>query len=156
MEDNLMGYQESMLVCNTKENFEKLCKKLNASKAELSDFVSVYAIGKTKATLMLSDPWDEHSNMGFIPAGSYFVWWGGERHPFQSGRSLTKEEKRMFNPDSPYWRCVFCEYIKEMHEVVCDMDLDNSDGIVQENKMIRLCEIPSDDLIKDEYIQLLE
>ena len=27
-----MGYQESMLVCNTKENFEKLCKKLNASK----------------------------------------------------------------------------------------------------------------------------
>ena len=36
-----MGYQESMLVCNTKENFEKLCKKLNASKTELSDFVSV-------------------------------------------------------------------------------------------------------------------
>ena len=24
MEDNLMGYQESMLVCNTKENFERL------------------------------------------------------------------------------------------------------------------------------------
>ena len=43
-----------------------------------------------------------------------------------------------------------------MHEVVCDMDFDNSKGIIQENKMVRLCEVPSDDLIKNEYIQLLE
>ena len=70
-----MGYQESMLVCNTKENFEKLCKKLNASKTELSDFVSVYAIGKTKATLMLSDPWDEpRAAMNLRSSASMTAW----------------------------------------------------------------------------------
>ena len=151
-----MGYQESMLVCNTKENFEKLCKKLNASRNKLDDFVTVFAIGKTKTDIPLSAPWWGCADFGCIPAESYFVWWGGERHPFQSGQGLLAKEKRIFNPDSPYWRCVFCEYIKEMHEVVCDMDFDNSDGIIQENKMVRLCEVPSDDLIKDEYIQLLE
>ena len=151
-----MGYQESMLFCSNKEKFNKLCKKLNASKAELDDFVSVYAIGKTKASLTLFNPWSPNEEFGSIPANSYFVWWGGERHPFQSGCGLSNEEKEVFNVNSPYWYCVFCEYIKQIDELVHNMNLDNANGSLQENKIIRLFELPDGDSIKDEYVQLLE
>lgn len=147
-----MGYQESILVCNSKKNFSKLCKALNTAKSELDDYVSVCAIGKLKSSLRIEDDFFPEENFD-IPAGSYFVWWAGERHPFQSGCNMDRDEMKVFMPVTPNWYCVFCEYIANMDELLDGIDLNSKKGVCQENNTVRLFELPNDNSIKDEYIK---
>ena len=141
-----MGYQESVFVCENKKNFEKLCSVLNSEKSHLDDYVTVFAIARLKASLHITD------SKTIIPPGSYFVWLGGERHPFQSGSPAGWCELNGLHPQTPYWNCISCERIANMDELLCGIDL-NEDGIRQENAIVCLFELPEGDSIKDEYIK---
>ena len=149
-----MGYQESILVCTNKKNFDKLCRTLNSAKPQLDDYVTVFAIAKLKANLNIVNTFYPEANCT-IPNGSYFVWWGGERHPFQSGFRMDKDEKKVFNPQTPIWHCIFCEYIANMDELLDGIDLNDTKGVCQENDTVCLFELPDDDSIKDEYIKAI-
>lgn len=149
-----MGYQESLIVCKDKENFEKLCTKLNSSKNQLEEYVRVCAVGKVKTKLNVTDYFGYHSCT--ISSGSYFVWVAGDRHPFQSGFKMTAKEKKIFNPFTAYWKAVFCDEIDEMREALTGLDLDNSKGRRQENDYICICEISDGDSIEDKYLQAIE
>ena len=152
-----MGYQESILVCYNKKDFKKLCTKLNASKKELEDYVDVFAIGRFKKKIDLSWPFEEFEPAGFIPAETYFVWWGGERHPFQSGWGLTREDMKIFNPNNPSWECVFCEYVfpHDASGPLTNIDF-NKHGVLQQNEYMQLFEIPHGENIKADYIKQLD
>ena len=149
-----MGYQESLIVCKDKANFDKLCAKLNSSKTQLEDYISVCAVGKVKTKLNVTDYFGYHNCT--ISAGSYFVWVAGDRHPFQSGLKITAKEKKVFNPFTSSWKAIFCDEIDEMREALTGIDLDNSKGIRQENDYICICEISDGDLIEDKYLQAIE
>ena len=149
-----MGYQESILVCDNKKNFNKLCKALNTAKSELDDYVTVCAIGKLKSSLRVEDDFFPDENFE-IPDGSYFVWWAGDRHPFQSGCHMDWDEIKVFMPVTSNWYCVFCEDIANMDELLDDIDVNDIKGVCQENDTVRLFELPYDDIIKDEYIKAI-
>lgn len=151
-----MGLQESILTCDNKRDFNKLCKKLNSSKKQLEDWVEVHAIGRFNKDMKLSCPYTSES-MGVISAGTYFVWWGGERHPFQSGLFRTYEESKIFNTNDSSWNCIFCEYVFMGNEskLLENIDLEKK-GVIQHNDCMRLFEIPDEEIIKEEYIKQLE
>ena len=94
-----MGYQENILVCSNKQNFNKLCNKLNSNRQGLKDHVDVFAIAKLKSDLNIVNDYCREENCT-IPACSYFVWWGGERHPYQSGLYMDEHERRVFKPQT--------------------------------------------------------
>lgn len=147
-----MGYQESILVCENKKDFRKLCKALNSAQPQLDDYVSIFAIGRLKAELRLINPFCPDS-INIVPAGTYFVWWGGERHPFQSGFRMDKDERKIFNPCTSSWNCIFCDYIADIGELLRDIDLNDKKGVCQENATVCLFELPYGDSIRDEYIK---
>ncbi len=151
-----MGYQESILTCYNKRDFKKLCTRLNSSKKHLEDWVEVYAIGRFDKDMKLSCPFTSES-MGVISAGTYFVWWGGERHPFQSGLFRTREEARIFNTNNSSWECVFIEYVflRDKSGPLENLDFEKK-AILQHNDYMRLFEIPDEEIIKEEYIEQLE
>lgn len=151
-----MGLQESILTCDNKRNFNKLCKKLNSSKKQLEDWVEVYSIGRFDKDIKLSCPYTSEP-MGLIPAGTYFVVWGGERHPFQSGLFRTYEEVKIFNTNDPSWHCIFSEYVFMGNEskLLKNIDFEKT-GVLQSNDYMRFVEIPDGEIIKEEYIKQLE
>lgn len=151
-----MGYQESFLVCYSKEAFDKLCKALNTAKPQTKDYVEVYAIGKLKKTIDLLDPLSFiPERNGHISKGCYFVWWGGERHPFQSGWKMTKKEMKIFNPRASSWNCIFCEYIADIEDLLFRIDTQKK-GVLQENDITYLFELPDNDVIREEYIKMID
>lgn len=129
-----MGYQESLLLCNTKKDLKNLCLVLNHAKEELSDFVSPFGVGRFNKVTHMVNPFCPGA-VGYTPAGSYFVWWGGERHPIQSGDWLQEYMEEHFSPDYSNFCCVFCEYIKEMSKMIKDIDQSIEDSI-QHNKIV--------------------
>ena len=84
----IMGYQESFLFCKTKKDVMNLCRVLNKAQEELDSYgVYAFAVGKYKKPLHISIPFVDSESREFSKKG-YFVWWGGERHPIQSGNWL--------------------------------------------------------------------
>ena len=149
-----MGYQESLLLCSKKEDFVKLCEKLNVAKSDLNDYgVSVFAVGKLKGANSPSPSVKTKNGSGIGPVDLYFVWWGGERHPFQSGCGLVDEDRAVFDPDLLNFETVFCEDMP-MKKMLSDIDLQNKSGVLQENSLIYLI-VTYGELISDEYIQQL-
>ena len=143
-----MGYQESFLVCKNRNDFEQLCKKLNSAKAQIEDYVTVFSVGKFKKKIKLLG--------GSLSANSYFVWWGGERHPYQSGVNMTTDEKTTFNPLSKSWRCVFCEHVTDLDVLLNGIDLDEKKGVLQKNDFLCIFELPENDIIQEEYLKKVE
>lgn len=144
-----MGYQESFLVCKNKNDFEQLCSKLNSAKSQIEDYVTVFSVGKFKKKISLS-------GSGSISANSYFVWWGGERHPYQSGINITTDETTALNLSSNLWRCVFCEYVTNLDVMLNGIDLDEKKGVLQENDFLCIFELPENDIIQEEYLKRIE
>lgn len=147
-----MGYQESLLFCKDKRSFEKLCRELNAAKPELEELVDVYAIGKLKTRVNVIDPLF-HQYYGSYRKGTYFVWWGGERHPYQSG-SFRVDQEPVFYPDTECWKCEFCEGL-DPDSLLAGIDT-SKEGIVQENDKVFIIEIHPGEIIRKEYIQAIE
>lgn len=149
-----MGYQESLLICKDRETFNKLCNSLNTVKRELDDYVTVYAIGKLKKRIGLRDYFSTRCDE-YLPKDTYFVWWGGERHPYQSG---WYQELLALKADWPYvgrWYCVFCDYIANMKAFLGGIDT-NKKGAIQENDRISIFEIPNDEIIRQEFVRAIE
>ena len=136
-----MGYQESMLVCKKKRGFIKLCKKLNSIREDISDFIDVFSIGIVKKDLLTSN--------GVIKANSYFVWIGGERHPFQSSGTL------VFKPNTIHYSCICCDNIINLKEELYGLDLKLKKGELQENQFFSLLELPIGNTINEESLQKL-
>ena len=90
----------------------------------------------------------------YFPKGTCFVWWGGERHPFQSDDCLEEHMNNEFAPDYTSWYCVFCEYIDDIHKFLKDIDQKDI-GNLQENEFISIVEVPSEHFIKESYISKL-
>ncbi len=148
-----MGYQESMLFCKNKQELKKLCRVLNSAKPKFEDYVDVYAIGKLKKPVGICDLLTGECEF-YFPEGTCFVWWGGERHPYQSDRCIEEHMNNVFRRGYTYWHCVFCEYIDDMQKFVNDIDQKNK-GNLQENEFISLVELPSEHFIKESYISKL-
>ena len=148
-----MGYQESMLFCDNKKELKKLCRVQNSPKPDFEDYVDVYAIGKLKESFGFKHPFVKDCHCIF-PKGTCFVWWGGERHPYQSGDCIKEHMNNMFSPDYTSWSCFFCEYIGDMHRFTKDIDLKDK-GNLQENEFISIVEVPSEHFIKESYISKL-
>lgn len=149
-----MGYQESLLICESRDIFNQLCRSLNTAKPYLEDNVSVFAIGQLKKRIGLADFFTGKCNQ-YLPKGTYFIWWGGERHPYQSGwyQELYKIDAGW--PRVNQWSCVFCDYIANMDAFLRNIDTSKS-GILQENDRIRIFEIPENGIIRQEYTQKIE
>ena len=141
-----MGYQESFLVCKNKNNFEQLCQRLNSAKSQIEDDVTVFSVGKFKKEISLLD-------CGSIPADTYFVWWGGERHPYQSGINIATDETAKLNLSSNLWHCIFCEYVADLDVMLNGSDLDEKIGVLQENDFLCIFELPENDTIQEEYLK---
>lgn len=148
-----MGYQESLVFCDSKQNFIKLCKKLNSSKGILEEYVNVYAIGKLKEPVGVRNWLTEECDY-YYPEGTYFVWWGGDRHPYQSG-ARTPEEKRVFTSTTSSWQCVFYENLDNLDTLASGLDARKK-GVCQENNRIRLFEIPYGNSIQEDYVEAIE
>lgn len=148
-----MGYQESMLFCDNKKELKKLCRVLNSAKSDFENYVNVYAIGKLKESFGFKHPFVKDCHCIF-PKGTCFVWWGGERHPYQSGDCIKEHMNNMFSPDYTSWSCFFCEYIGDMHKFTKDIDPKDK-GNLQENEFISIVEVPSEHFIKESYISKL-
>lgn len=134
-----MGYQESLLFCEDIEALTKLCTLLN--KAALDDSkeglhfigLEVLEVGRLKKTVTVVDPFCG-DNQTWL-AGSYFVWWGGERHP-QSGDWIWDYMDKHFEPSYCSCWCVFAEYIPPVREMLDGIKAD-CPGEIQENEWIR-------------------
>ena len=149
-----MGYQESFLFCEDRDTMNKLCNALNTVKPELEDYVTVFAVGKLKRRIGLRDFFTGRCDY-YLRKDIYFIWWGGERHPYQSG---CYQELLELKADWPYtgrWYCVFCEYIANMKAFLNGIDTGKH-GVLQENDRIRIFEIPRDENIRQEYIQRID
>ena len=144
-----MGYQESFLICEDKNNFEQLCQRLNSAKSQIEDDVTVFSVGKFKKKISLLD-------CGSIPADTYFVWWGGERHPYQSGINIATDETAKLNLSSNLWHCIFCEYVADVDVMLNGIDLDEKKGVLQENDFLYIFELPENDIIQEEYLKQVE
>lgn len=148
-----MGHQESLLVCRNRETFTQFCKALNTAMPEFEDVVSVYAIGKLKKRVGLVDFFTGKC-CEFLPKGAYFVWWGGERW-YQRECHLELPAIDADWPDLYQWECVFCDYIANMNTFLADIDTSKT-GELQENERICIFEIPDDENIREEYIQIID
>jgi len=148
-----MGYQESILVCKNKNHFNKLCEALNAAKPELEEHVSIRAIGKLKSNLHILDAFCSQFNYK-IPADSYFVWWAGECHPFQSGCNMNEDEVKVVSLLTKKRNYVI-EYIADEGKLFDDIDTDKK-GVLQENDTVWLFGLPNDEIIADKYIDMLD
>ena len=148
-----MGYQESIMFCDDKQQLERLCKVLNSAMPEFIDDVTVFAIGQLKKRGKI-DIWDK-KHYYYIPKGTYFVWWGGERHPFQSGDCIKEHMIDNFGADYTDWLCVFCEYIDNIDKFLENIDQDRKDE-VQENEHISIIELETDKPISEYVIKKLE
>lgn len=149
-----MGYQESFLFCEDRDTMNKLCKALNTVKPELDDYVTVFAVGKMKKRVGLLDCFTRRCHY-YLNKDLYFVWWGGERHPYQSG---CYEELLELGAEWPYtgrWYCIFCEYIANMKAILRGIDTSTG-GVLQENDRIRIFGIPRNEDIREEYIQIID
>lgn len=148
-----MGHQESLLVCRNRETFTQFCKALNTAMPEFEDIVSVYAIGKLKKRVGLVDFFTGKC-FEFLPKGAYFVWWGGERwYQTECYRELPAIDADW--PEPYLWECVFCDYIANMNTFLADIDTSKT-GELQENERICIFEIPDDENIREEYIQIID
>lgn len=145
----MMGYQESFLVCEDKNNFEQLCQRLNSAKSQIDDDITVFSVGKFKKKISLLDG-------GSIPVNTHFVWWGGERHPYQSGINIATEETTKLNLSSNLWHCIFCEYVTDLDVMLNGIDLDEKKGVLQENDFLYIFELPENDIIQEEYLKQVE
>ncbi len=150
---NNTQYRESILVCKNKENFIKLCQAINSAKSKLDEFVNVYAIGKLKIKLSIKN--DLPNTDLILPAGTYFIKCGGEQHLYQSSCNMIEEEQNIFKPQTQWWRCVFFDDIVDVHAMFDGIDADQK-GVVQENPITWILELPNDKVIKREYIDLLD
>ena len=116
-------------------------------------YMNVYAIGKLKESFGFKHPFVKDCHCIF-PKGTCFIWWGGERHPYQSGDCIKEHMNNMFSPDYTSWSCFFCEYIGDMHRFTKDIDPKDK-GNLQENEFISIVEVPSEHFIKESYISKL-
>lgn len=148
-----MGYQESMLFCDNKQELKKLCRVLNSAKPEFEDYVGVYAIGKLKKPIGIRDIFKGECEF-YFPKGTYFVWWGGERYPYQGDNALTEYMHKKFGPNYTSWIPVFCEYIEDIRDFIKDIDQKNT-GVRQENELVSIYELSSGQKIKQDYIMKL-
>ena len=151
-----MGYQESLVVCKTKEDFLMLCDKLNKGKKYLDEYISICSIGRIKEDVHLCDPYAPEYSFGYIDEGSYFVWLSGERTPFQNGCNLSPKEKKIFDPVSPHWELIFVGYVENLKEKLYGIDLEKTIGVKQENDSFQLIRLPVTEPIKDEFIREIE
>ena len=148
-----MGYQVSIMFCDDKQQLERLCKVLNSAMPEFVDDVTVFAIGKLKKREKV-DIWYENRYY-YIPKGTYFVWWGGERHPFQSGDCIKQHMIDNFGADYTDWYCVFYEYLVNRYEFLEDIDQEKKNQ-VQENKRVSIIELTHDKPISENVIKKLK
>ncbi len=147
-----MGYQESIMFCKNKSDLKNLCRVLNYAKSDMEDYVEVYAVGKIKndekAYCCFCD--DYHC----IPKNSYFVWWGGERHPYQSGNALTEYMLLGFGENYTEWYLSYCENIYNINHFLKNIDIENK-GELQENKHLYIIELDSSQPIRKDVIAKL-
>lgn len=137
-----MGYQESFLFCKTKKDMVNLCRVLNHAHEELDAYgVYPYCVGKYKQPIHFSNFFDntvrEHSKKG------YFVWWGGERHPIQSGDWLYEYMDKHFGYDYAAFHCVFCEYIGEVDDLLNGINQEEYSSI-QKNDFVDVVNLSGD------------
>jgi len=141
-----MGYQESLLFCQTKRDLINLCRVLNKAQPVLYEDYDVFPafVGKYKGPLHATFPWTEEVHWTKSTPG-YYVWWGGERHPIQSGDWLEEFMTEHFGPDYALFYCVFCEYIDEAdNEMLLDgIDLKEH-NVVQSNAMGKVIVVHQD------------
>ena len=150
-----MGYQESMIICRGKKEFDRLCKTLNEGMERLDrGCVYITSIGRLNSEMKLGIPYVPDVDLGTVPSGSYFVWMCGERHPYQSGRNLSPEQKKIFSPSTPYWSSVFCDNILNLKGLLSGIDFEKK-GVLQKNEAFTLLEINYGEPIKEEYIKEL-
>ena len=142
-----MGYQESFLFCKTKKDVMNLCRVLNKAQEELDSYgVYAFAVGKYKKPLHITNPFCDAVSREFSQKG-YFVWWGGERHPIQSGDWLYAYISEHFGDGYvPFFQCIFAEYIEEIEEILKGID-QNKHGVIQSNDYVDILNLPEDCLI---------
>jgi len=149
-----MGYQESIMFCENKQQLERLCRVLNSAKPEFEEWVDVYAIGILKKPADIFDYFTGECEYVF-PKGTHFVWWGGDRHPFQSGDCIKEHMIDNFGKNYTNWCCVFCEYIDNIDKFLENIEQDHK-GEVQESEYISIIELESDKPISEDIIKKLE
>lgn len=143
-----MGYQESFLFCKTKKDVINLCRVLNKAQEELDSYgVYAFAVGKYKKPLHITNPFCDAVSREFSQKG-YFVWWGGERHPIQSGDWLYTYISEQFCDGYAPFSCVFSEYIDEVRDLLKGVDQHNCSAIQSNSFVDILC------LKENEHIDL--
>lgn len=148
-----MGYQESLLFCENKQDFKKLCRVLNSARPEYEGYIDVYAIGKLKKLVKIVEPFTNECVFLFSE-DTYFAWLGGERYPYQGDNALTEYMNKKFGQDYTSWIPVFCEYIEDIRGFLKDID-QNKTGVRQENTLVSIYELSSGEKIKPDYIMKL-
>lgn len=148
-----MGYQESFLFCKTKKDVTNLCRVLNKAQDELDDYgVYAFAVMKYKKPIYISNFYDdsvrEHSKKG------YCVWWGGERHPIQSGMWLQDYMIENFNVEYATFHCIFCDYIDDMDELLSDVD-QSKIGVIQKTDFVDILCLSGNEKISIDLVKKL-
>ena len=148
-----MGYQESLLTCKDEHIFKELCYALNTIKPDISgiDGVTVYALGKVKTPVLVSSrKFYEGWSFNF-EEGTFFVLWGGNRHPCQDQDWLAENLYGRFGISC---ECTYIEYIDDMDAFTDGIKFEYT-GSIQENDSIYYFEIPDKGDITDEYIDYI-
>lgn len=148
-----MGYQESFLFCKTKKDVTNLCRVLNKAQDELDAYgVYPFFVGKYNKPIHINnffnDDIHEHSKKG------YFVWWGGERHPIQSGDWLYDFMCENFGYDYAAFHCIFVEYVEEVDAMLSDIDQRKTD-VIQKNDFSDMVVLKESELIDLNLIKKL-
>ncbi len=150
-----MGYQESLLFCDTKQDMLRLCKLLNKAAADTSENglehvgLSIYEVARLKRDVTAQLPWQERGPI--FPKGCYFIWWGGERSPQTEDEYLDSR----YTGRIPYWNTIFAEYIvPQATELLRGIEEGHS-GDIQENEWIRTFHPEKDNQILLELIEQL-
>lgn len=150
-----MGYQESLLFCDTKKDMIRLCKLLNKAAADPSENgleyagLSIYEVARLKRDVTARLPGQENGPIS--PKGCYFIWWGGERGPQTEDELLDSR----YTGQIPYWNTIFAEYIvPHAAELLSGIEEGSAKGI-QENEWIRTFHPGEDGQISLEPIEQL-
>ena len=149
-----MGHQESLLFCATKSDMIKLCNVLNRAAADSSELgleyvgLDVYEVARLNRGVSLSLP-PKWKTVQSYPAGTYFVWWGGERSPQRDDAYL----RNICGEKDPYWQTVFAEYVVSATEMLEDLPQEAPNTIL-ENEWMRTFQ-PKDNQIDIDLIEQL-
>ncbi len=151
-----MGYQESVMFCDTKRDMIRLCKLLNKAAADTSENgleavgLNIFEVARLKQDVTARTPGMDKGPI--FPKGCYLAWLGGERGPQASEDYLFLHS---VNLQYPYWYTIFVEYLAPSASELLSGIKEGGSGEFQENDWIRTFHPEKDNRISLDLIEQL-